>query len=146
MINEIRVREATSKDLETVYVIDKQSFKDPYPLAFIEFLYNADRKTFLVAEKDGMVVGYIIASPVKDLGHIIAIAINPSERRKNIGRTIMNAVLEILQSIGVTSVRLEVRLSNIEAQKFYETIGFDRSYTIDNYYGEEDALVYFKHF
>lgn len=144
MMNEIRIREVTSKDLETVYAIDKQSFKDPYSLAFIEFLYNADRRTFLVAEKDGVVVGYIIASPEKDLGHIIAIAINPSERRKYIGRTIMDAIINILRSMGVSSVRLEVRLSNIEAQKFYEALGFQRSYTIDNYYGDEDALVYFK--
>lgn len=144
MINEIRIREVTSKDLDIVYSIDKESFKDPYPLAFIEFLYHADRRTFLVAEKDGMVVGYIIASPEKDLGHIIAIAIKPSERRKNIGRTMMEAVLKILRSVGVSSVRLEVRLSNIEAQRFYEALGFQRSHSIDKYYGDEDALVYLK--
>ena len=140
----LRVREATSSDLENVYLIEKQSFKDPYPLAFIEFLYYNNRRTFLVAEKDGAIIGYIIASPEKDLGHIISIAINPLERRKNVGKTIMDVVLKILRSLSVTSVRLEVRQSNIEAQKFYEAGGFQRSYTINNYYQDEDAFVYFK--
>jgi ribosomal-protein-alanine N-acetyltransferase len=144
MMNEIRVREATIKDLETVYVIEKQSFKDPYSSDFIEFFYNSNRRTFLVVEKDGVIVGYIIASPEKNLGHIIAIAISPSERRKNIGRTIMNEILRILKNMGVISVKLEVRKSNTEAQMFYEALGFKRSYTLDNYYGDEDALIYFR--
>ena len=143
-MSDMKIREVENRDLDAVSAIEKQSFQDPYPPGFIEFLYKVDRRTFLVAEIDGAVVGYVIAAPEKDLGHIIAIAINPSVRRKNIGRRIMNAVFEILQSIGVSSIRLEVRLSNIEAQRFYEAIGFQSSHPIVNYYGDEDALVYFK--
>lgn len=141
---EIKIREVTNKDLDAVYSIDVEAFKDPYPLAFIEFLYHADRRTFLIAEKNGAVIGYVIASPEKDLGHIIAIAIRQSEQRKHIGRTIMEAVLQLLKSAGVSSVRLEVRQSNVEAQRFYEALGFQRSHNIEKYYGNEDALVYMK--
>jgi len=140
----IRIREALPKDLDAIYEIEKQSFKDPYPSAFINFLYDVNRRTFLVAEKDGAVIGYVIASAERDIGHIISVAVHPSERRRHIGRAIMGEVLKTLKDTGVATVRLEVRQSNAEAQRFYESLGFRRSYTLDNYYGEEDALVYFK--
>jgi len=143
-MQEITIRTVSREDLERVYDIEKESFKDPYPLAFISFLYDTDQKTFLVAEKDGTVVGYIIASAENNKGHIISIAIHPSERRKEIGRALMGEILKILKEIGVTTVILEVRKSNIEAQKLYEFLGFKYSHDLDKYYCDEDALVYFK--
>lgn len=140
----IRIRPVVSKDFETVYAIETQSFKDPYQLPLLHFLYNANRRTFLVAEKDGAVVGYVIVSVKNDLGHIISVAIRPSERKKNIGSAIVNEVLEILKDMDVRLVRLEVRCSNAEAQSFYELLGFTQSHTLDKYYGDEDAFVYFK--
>jgi len=143
-MGEMKIRRASRKDLEAVYEIEKQSFKDAYPPSFLDFLYEANRGTFLVAERDGTIVGYIIASADGELGHIISIAIHPSERRKHIGRAIMGEVLNILMNMGVTTVRLEVRRSNLDAQRFYELLGFKRSYALDNYYGDEEAIVYFK--
>lgn len=140
----IRIRPVVSKDFETVYAIETQSFKDPYQLPLLHFLYNANRRTFLVAEKDGAVVGYVIVSVKNDLGHIISVAIRPSERKKNIGSAIVNEVLEILKDMDVRLVRLEVRCRNAEAQSFYGLLGFTQSHTLDKYYGNEDAFVYFK--
>ena len=143
-MQEVTIRNVSRGDLERVYDIEKESFRDPYPPAFINFLYDIDQKTFLVAEKDGTVVGYIIASADRDRGHIISIAIHPSERRKEIGRALMGEMLKILEDIGVATVRLEVRKSNIEAQKLYELLGFKYSHDLDKYYSDEDALVYLK--
>lgn len=142
-MREVIIRAVLHKDLKTVYEIERRSFKDPYPLALLDFLYDVNCKTFLVSEKDGAVIGYIIASADRDLGHVISIAINPSERKKNIGRAMMSEMLKILKGMGVRTVRLEVRKSNIEAQMFYEFLGFKLSHKIDNYYGDENALVYF---
>lgn len=144
-MDEIRIREASREDLDAVYEIEKQSFKDPYSLDFLGFLHEVNHKTFLVGEKDGGVIGYVIASVERDLGHIISIAVHPLERKKNIGGAIMGEVLKILKVRGVNMVRLEARQSNIEAHSFYESLGFKRSYVLESYYGDEDALVYFKH-
>ena len=143
-ISEPKIRGVTLKDLEAIYEIEKQSFKDPYPSNFLNLLYVANSKTFLVAERSGVIVGYIIASADRDLGHIISIAVHPSDRRKHIGRAIMEEALNIKKSIGVTTVRLEVRQGNIDAQRFYELLNFKKSYSLNSYYGDEDALVYFK--
>ena len=144
MRKEVIIRNVSREDLERVYEIEKESFKDPYPLVFIDFLYEVNNKTFLVAEWRGKIVGYVIASAKKDLGHIVSIAIHPSERKKDIGGALMLEMLKCLATAGVTTVKLEVRKNNIEAQRFYEFLCFKCSHIINKYYGDEDALVYFK--
>lgn len=140
----IRVRRAVLMDLDRIDDIEHQSFSDPYPPTFLHYLYHTPSSIFLVAEMYTAVVGFIIVSTHRDLGHIISIATHPVERRKTIGRTLMTAVLAILNTHGVTTVRLEVRQSNVEAQHFYEQFGFQSSHRIASYYGDEDALVYLK--
>jgi ribosomal protein S18 acetylase RimI-like enzyme len=39
---------------------------------------------------------------------------------------------------------LEVKRSNVEAQRFYEDHGFIYSHTIERYYDDEDALIYYR--
>ena len=144
MNQEIGIRAASREDLKRVYEIEKACFKSPYPFSFLDFLYNINLKTFLVAEKSGTVVGFVIASAEKGLGRIISIATHPTQRKREIGRMLMTEVLKVLVALGMKVVRLEVRKSNIEAQRFYEFLGFKSSHTVDKYYGDEDALVYFK--
>lgn len=145
-MQEIKIRRVTKEDLEPISEIERLSFEDFYSPTFMDVLYRLNRETFLVAEKEGKIVGYVIATNDGGVGHIISIAIQPSERRKHIGWSLMAKVLDILKESKVTTVRLEVKKSNVEAQKFYEALGFKYYYTIDGYYGDEDGLVYFKSF
>jgi ribosomal-protein-alanine N-acetyltransferase len=131
-------------DLDRIDEIEQQSFNNPYPRAFLNYLYHTPSSIFLVADAHMTVGGYIIASTHHNLGRIISIATHPIKRGKMIGRTLMGTMLKILRAKGVTTVRLEVRLSNIEAQRFYEQFEFRYSHCITRYYGDEDALVYLK--
>ncbi len=145
-MGKLSVREAKRGDLDAIYEIENLSFKDPYPMDFLVFLYEVNRETFLVAERDGTIVGYVIASIERNLGHIISIAVHPLEKSKGVGRTLMGRTLKLLEASCAIMVRLEVRKSNVEAQSFYEALGFKPSHTLEKYYGDEDALIYFKQF
>jgi ribosomal-protein-alanine N-acetyltransferase len=142
---EIHIRRAERSDLTRIDAIEHQSFNDPYPLALLRDLFHMPSSLILVAEIHREVVGFVIASVHRDLGHIISIATHPIERRKTVGRTLMRAVLANLTTRNVTTVRLEVRRSNVEAQRFYEQMGFRHSHQVARYYGDEDAWVYVKH-
>jgi ribosomal-protein-alanine N-acetyltransferase len=137
------IRRATERDFEVIYEIERLCFKDPYPHSFLQTLHNLNPKTFIVAERAGTPVGYVIATEDRGHGHIVAIAVHPSERRKGIGKHLIVESLQSLRSLGVTTVRLEVRQSNVEAQKFYEEHGFIYSHTIERYYDDEDAKIYY---
>ena len=143
-MGEINIRTVLKKDLVKVYEIEKQSFKDFYPLTFIDALYNWNPKTFLIAERVGEVLGYVIATTQTDIGHIVSIAVVPFERRKGIGRSLIITLLNVLKDLEMNSVRLEVRRSNIAAQRFYEALGFKYAHTANEYYGDESAFIYLK--
>jgi ribosomal-protein-alanine N-acetyltransferase len=140
----IKIRKVHQRDLATVYEVERLSFEDPYPPVFIDYLHHCNSKTFLVAERDGEICGYVIATTQTDIGHIVSIAVIPSERRKGFGRGLITAVLNVLRNMGMNSVRLEVRRSNVNAQRFYEALSFKYAHTVRGYYRSEDALVYFK--
>lgn len=136
------IRPVAESDLKTVYRIERLAFKNPYPQSFLNTLYRNNKQTFLVAQKEGKIIGYIIANYYGNEGHIISIAIDSSERRRHVGMKLMKRIINVLKKLKVTEIRLEARRSNIKARKFYESLGFKYSYTISNYYGDEDGLSY----
>jgi len=138
------VRLASKDDLAVVYEIERRSFKDPYPPFFIEMLLTLNPDTFLVAQKEGRIAGYVVATKDRSTGHIVSIAVAPEERQKRVGRSLMENVLEVLQRLEVETIRLEVRQSNLTAQRFYESQGFVYNHKVSGYYGDEDAFVYYK--
>lgn len=80
-------------------------------------------------------LGYIIFS---EDGHIISIAVHPQHRKKGIGSQLLQRVLKTPHS---KKAWAEVRRSNQGAQGFYSKMGFQITGMIQNYYGDEDALI-----
>jgi len=136
-------RSVQARDLPAIYEIEKTSFREPYPPSFIDTLAHLNPETFLVAEENGRIVGYVVATLQEEsLGHIISIAVSPDRRRRGVGSALALRILEALRKSGVESVRLEVRRSNGVAQRFYEKLGFKKAWVIKNYYRNEDADVF----
>jgi ribosomal-protein-alanine N-acetyltransferase len=80
--------------------------------------------------------GYIVFSPG---GHIISMAVRPERRRCGIGTRL---VQEAITHCAGKTLRLEVRLSNLGAQKFYEKLGFEKRALLRGYYHDhEDGLL-----
>lgn len=139
----ILVRKFRPTDLNRVYEIECKSFKDPYNILFLLNLYELYSETFLVAEKNGYVVGYVISRQINGKGHVIAIAVDPGHRCRGIGKALMEVTMRVFESLGVGEIYLEVRTSNIPATKFYEKLGFERKGILPAYYsdGEDGVLL-----
>jgi len=132
--------------MPTIYEIERVSFKEPYPPAYLDYLASCASDTFLVVEGNSQVLGYVIATERTDyLGHIISIAVHPGHRRKGLGELLMKSIIDLLARKGISTIRLEVRRDNIVAQSLYEKFGFKLAYVIEDYYSDgEDALVFLK--
>ena len=131
------IRKFDVRDMKRILEIEKDSFPKTFYDKHI-FSYLARCCEFLVYESIGEGMGgYIIFDP-KD-GHLISIAVDPSHRKKGIGKNLMEEVLKKYERVW-----LEVRKSNTIAQSFYEKLGFVKTGVISNYYGDEDALVMIK--
>lgn len=140
------IRPFTPKDLDRVYEIERESFRDPYHPAFLMELHKMYGDTFFVAEYFNTVAGYIIARKIGFKGHIIAIAVAKKFRKLGIGRALMEAAERALAIKGVTEIYLEVRASNTLAMEFYKKLGYLPTDVVENYYSDGEAAIIFKKF
>jgi ribosomal-protein-alanine N-acetyltransferase len=135
------IRRCKQKDLNEVLKIERICFKHPYDyFTFLYFLIK-DTDGFYVAEENNQIIGYAISSVRGSKGTLVSIAVLPEFRRKGIGSKLMEESL-IFLSRKVDHVKLQVRVSNTEAIRFYKKFGFEETGFIPNYYLDgEDALI-----
>ena len=75
--------------------------------------------------------------------HLTTIGVREAYRRQGIGELLMLAIIELALRHNARLVTLEVRLSNLAAQRLYEKHGFSRVGLRRGYYTDnrEDAIV-----
>jgi len=140
-------------DLERITYINRACLPENYSDYFFVDLHRKFPETFIVAEENGEVVGYIMcrvetglsSSILRGLikkGHIVSVAVIPQHRRKSIGEALVVKAMENMQLYNVKQCFLEVRVSNKPAVMLYKKLGFQVTRTIPNYYADgETAYV-----
>ncbi len=136
------IREFKRPDVKRVLEIEMASFSDPYPANILVDIYNLGAG-FLVAQENNRVVGYIIFwIKFEDEGHIISIAVDKSYRRMEVGSKLVETSLNIFKKYNVRRIKLEVRVGNKGARKFYSKMGFKEEKIVEDYYDDnEDAVI-----
>ncbi|WP_297508134.1 ribosomal protein S18-alanine N-acetyltransferase [Thermococcus sp.] len=137
------IRPAKLFDISEVMRIERESFREAYPRGiFLVFLEN-NPDTFLVAEYNGKVIGYVMAYLRPDLeGHIMSIAVDPAYRGNGIGSALLTEAIERLIKRGARYIGLEVRVSNEKAIRLYERFGFKKVKRIVGYYADGEDAYY----
>jgi [ribosomal protein S18]-alanine N-acetyltransferase len=140
----VELRRLDPRDLDTVEVIERQS----YPTPWSRSMFAAElRKPSSIAIgaylEDDELVGYAFVSRYVDAWHVMNVAVAPAYRRRGIGKTLLERLFEVTASDPRRGYTLEVRVSNVEAIRLYERLGFQargirRGYYTDN---REDALI-----
>ncbi len=141
------IRLMSDADVDRICALEKEIFPDPWPRsAFVEQL-DLDGWGTIVAELNGVVVGYACYMMVANESHLTNIAVDPIWRRKSVAKTLLEHILQIVVANACDILLLEVRPSNTEARAFYERYGFKELYRRRNYYRRpvEDALVMVRH-
>lgn len=130
-------------DLDEVMAIERTSFRHPWSANFfLEELQVACARSIL-AQVTGKIVGYVLFWLLPEEIDIHNIAVHPQFRRQGIGQTLLRQVVEQARRRDSSRVTLEVRISNIGAQKLYESVGFTSQGLRKGYYSDdgEDALI-----
>jgi ribosomal-protein-alanine N-acetyltransferase len=130
-------------DLDEVMAIERTSFRHPWSSKFfLEELQVACARSIL-AQVNDKIVGYVLFWLLPDAVDIHNIAVHIEFRRKRIGQSLLQRVLEQARNRDSSRVTLEVRVSNIAAQKLYESVGFVSQGLRKGYYSDdgEDALI-----
>lgn len=99
-------------------------------------------RTWWQAEFDGQLIGYAGGWIVDGDVQILKIGVDPAWRRHGVARKLLAKVAEDARDLGAQSCSLEVRASNVGAQKFYEQAGLSSLGKRPHYYSDgEDALI-----
>jgi tRNA threonylcarbamoyl adenosine modification protein YeaZ/ribosomal-protein-alanine acetyltransferase len=145
--HELITRIMELRDVDAVWEIEKLSFKTPWSKeSFIEEIKAKDRARYVVAELGDTVVGYGGMWLIIDEAHITNIAVHPDYRKQKIGKRIVEKMIAVACSEGITSLTLEVRVSNTPAIKLYKDLDFQEVAIRKGYYADtnEDALIMWK--
>lgn len=131
------------KHVEALYDLEQRCFAIPWTKEALYMETRQNASCYAVALVEGQVVGYGGFRQVLDEGNINNIAVLPEFRERQIGKKIVSRLLEIGKQNGVKDFFLEVRVSNVAAQKLYCGAGFVEVGRRKGYYRDngEDALL-----
>jgi ribosomal-protein-alanine N-acetyltransferase len=136
------IEPATWRDLNGLRHLEQICFpQDAWPLWDLIGVLTFSNVFRIKATANGQMVGFIAADlhRSENLAWIATVGVLPEYRRQGIGSALLVAVEE---QIGVSSIRLSVRVSNRPALNLYDRLGYHRYGTWPHYYADgEDALV-----
>ena len=140
----VEIADMTLDDVDAVQEVERASFPVPWPAnAFRHELTQNRNARYVVARSGDRIVGYGGLWLMVDEAHITTFAVHPDRRRERIGERLLQRLFEVAGAMNAEWLTLEVRASNLGAQKLYEKYGFRRAGVRRRYYSDnnEDALI-----
>ncbi len=140
----IVIEDMAVEDIDAVQEVERASFPVPWPAnAFRHELTQNKNAHYLVAREGEHIVGYAGLWLSLDEAHITTIAVLPDYRRRKIGERMLVSIFERAEKLGAEWLTLEVRASNLAAQRLYEKYGFRPAGIRRRYYSDnnEDAII-----
>jgi ribosomal protein S18 acetylase RimI-like enzyme len=151
-VSDIRIRPALRSDEPALTELDRRTWAPdnaitPRPekgSAFFDHWHLPEQ--FLVAERRGRLIGFVRVVqpvPVPSGAHVRQIqgfAVDPGERRRGLGRALLDAAFDEARRQGALRITLRVLSVNTSARRLYESLGFviegvlPREFLIDGVY------------
>ncbi len=140
----LRIEPMRFADLSEVCGIERASFRAPWSRQmFVDELKKGQYACCLVARLEDRIVGYGCLEFIMEEAHCINLAVHPSFRRQKIGERVFLALLRKAIERDSERLTLEVRESNVAAQRLYERFGLYVAGVRRRYYqpDNENAII-----
>lgn len=105
---------------------------------------NNNSSIYFIVKINDTIIGYIAAMLLYDHIDIQSVLVDNNYTRNGIASNLLSYLLDYAKDINITDILLEVRVTNIAAQKLYEKFGFEKINIRKKYYTDnlEDAIIY----
>ena len=142
-----RLRDAVPEDVPELARLDRVCFQHyAYPARLFDRFIQLGQP-FVVAEDPatGNIAGFamIMPEPGEGTGILITLDVTPDRRRRGLGTSMVawcaRALTDLEPPIGL--MWLTVASRNAGARAFYGILGFSEVDAIEDYYGDDDAVV-----
>jgi len=138
------IRPMGSADLPVVAALEALVHSHPWSMGNFRDSLAAGH-CCVVAEAGGALAGYGVLMMGVEEAQLLNISVAQAWRRQGVGSSLWRHFLEQSRALGALQLQLEVRESNLPAQKFYARLGCVEVGRRRAYYpaanGREDALL-----
>lgn len=138
------VRRMRSEDVPAIASLEAECFSEPWSeQAFLDALKQPEALMMTAVGMGNNPMGYCGIYLSADEGEITNVAVHSDYRKQGIADAILTEVLSEAWKRGARTIYLEVRESNLPAQKLYEKHGFVSCGIRKNFYRKptEHAIV-----
>jgi len=130
------IRPMERADVGRVHEIECTCFRSPWSkLALLGELRNEVAR-YLVMEVDGVICGYGGMWVLFEEAHVTNVAIMPDYRGAGRGKRLMLAMMRLAVKNSAEKMTLEVRESNLVAQRLYAGLDFEQNGFRPGYYSD----------
>ena len=133
-------------DLDDVLALELSVY--PHPWSHANFLdsLNSNYQAWVLRDQAGDLLGYFLLMAIVDEAHLLNVAVSAERQGQGLGRLLLNQAVACARGLGMDSVLLEVRPSNVRALEIYKRYGFKEIGRRKGYYPaadqqREDAIV-----
>ena len=144
----VELRALGADDLDRVEEIEREAYPTPWSRSmFVAELAKPSSLCLGAYTSENGLAGYLIVSRYVDAWHVMNIAVANGFRRRGIASALLERLFAVTADDAQRGYTLEVRVSNAEAIRLYERLGFEsrgvrRGYYTDN---REDALIMWRY-
>jgi len=139
----IEIRRLALADLPAIEEIEQRAYKTPWSRSMFASELSKPTSICLGAFEGDQLIGYIVNSRYVDAWHVMNVAVDPGFQRRGIATQLLERLFELTEGDDGRAYTLEVRVSNSDAIRLYEKLGFERHGIRRGYYTDnrEDALI-----
>jgi len=139
----VEIRALRLTDLTEVEEIERRAYPTPWSRSMFASELGKPTSICLGAFEGDQLVGYVVNSRYVDAWHVMNVAVDPAYQGRGIATRLLERLFELTVDDGRDGYTLEVRVSNADAIRLYEKLGFEarglrRGYYTDN---REDGLI-----
>lgn len=136
----------TPQSVDAALRVEQAAYAFPWSRGnFIDSL-AAGHVCQMLSDAHGGVLGYFVVLPGYEEMHLLNLTVAPGEQGHGLGRFLLGTIVHLCQSSAARELWLEVRQTNLRAQRIYERFGFQSTAVRKGYYPapmgqREDAIV-----
>lgn len=144
-----RVHPLTEKNSKEVLRLNLRCFRngENYTRYTFAYLFNEPRSIsyqMVTASGEMAAFAFVLLNP-DGTGHLTTIGVAPEHRRRGLATRLLKHIEDVLRVKGVSTIVLELRVTNFAARKLYADAGYSLVNRITSYYSDgEDGFMMVK--
>ena len=139
----VSLRNMNQSDIDAVYSIEMAAHRAPWPRDILAECLHAGFDCRVVESLEGnevSLIGYVMCRYTENSCHILNLCVTPPLQGKGYGQLLLQDLIDSPAEAFVYKLVLEVRPSNIIANRLYKKMGFEQTGLKRGYYRDNQTI------